>query len=546
MGGMSPKMLDAKRNILAHLFDIAFIRAAIITTAITGVWPYNPNIFTDADFIAAETTNVHTPVVAEIAKLPTAITAAATMITTAVAAEPTIIPNMTAIDQSVLSSKTNLGRPPSPPTPGCSIWEKDRNENGTDTLKVHPRTSEPKIAKKRTSFKTSKMQQKLSNNTSSSSSGDEVDAEYLYCGYLYSQSDEGWEQAGIHISSFSSGKANRKNIFIDYSQNAQSTSTSDITSESTIIESDSEERETISREQGNESNAEQYAVESSSSEIEKDVICYFKKPHCTNLEDFFKFHPKQPCERLLSVVNSQLSTGQSFYELVKELLEANDVDIHRCIGNSTDGAANMQGKYKGFSTWLVKEVPDQIHIWCYAHILNLVISDITQQKIAAPSLFGLLNTIAVFIRESYQRMNVWDSISNDSKRRKLASIGETMWWAKESALIKIFGNFDPTNFSHDIPNEAFKKLSSILIKFDISANPECIRSELINFSSAWNQLKNTVPETIEEQVIDIDETTTDDSHEVYKSSLHEKHGENVDGGLDPLTGEDWAKAIITT
>ncbi|GLV31430.1 hypothetical protein CBL_07192 [Carabus blaptoides fortunei] len=428
-----------------------------------------------------------------------------------------------------------------------------------------------------------------------------------------------------------------KNIFIDYSQNAQSTSTSDITSESTIIESDSEEKETISREQGNESNAEQYAVESSNSEIEKDVICYFKKPHCTNLEDFFKFHPKQPCknipfsdkiytrksdlknrqwltfceetnnlfcsiclaygqecnifqkgmsdwkhiyqnverhekskyhdqnatsyfifinnlsidslipqyqsvrkeqilfrrevlkriidvvkligkqglsyrgkrfeachtlqnlnvshecisklikkqisqeiknadiysiqidttqditiqdqcsiivryvgpsvqERLLSVVNSQLSTGQSFYELVKEVLEANNLDIHRCIGNSTDGAANMQGKYKGFSAWLAKEVPDQIHIWCYAHILNLVISDITQQNIAAASLFGLLNTIAVFIRESYQRMNVWDSISNDSKRRKLAPIGETRWWAKESALIKIFGNFgDPTN-----------------------------------------------------------------------------------------------------
>ncbi|GLV33557.1 hypothetical protein CBL_20276, partial [Carabus blaptoides fortunei] len=233
------------------------------------VWPYNPNIFTDADFIAAETTNVHSPVVAEIANLPTAVAEEATIITTAVAAEPTIIPTVTATDQSVLSPKTNLGRPPSSSTPGCSFWEKDSSgasspfvvspanivpvphvgntnkkrmtrkrgktaiitespyknelkeqqnnkkilkkgklvrrkiimessnssdagENGTDTLKVHPRISEPKIAKSRTSFKTSKMQQKLPNSASSSSSGDEVDAECLYCGYLYSQSDEGW------------------------------------------------------------------------------------------------------------------------------------------------------------------------------------------------------------------------------------------------------------------------------------------------------------------------------------------------------------------
>ncbi|GLV33572.1 hypothetical protein CBL_21221 [Carabus blaptoides fortunei] len=115
---------------VAHLFGNDFIRAASITTAIngfrkTGVWPYNPNIFTDVDFIAAETTNVLTPVVAEIANLPTAVAEEATIITTAIAAEPTIIPTVTATDQAVLSSKTNLGRPPSSSTPGCSFWEKD-------------------------------------------------------------------------------------------------------------------------------------------------------------------------------------------------------------------------------------------------------------------------------------------------------------------------------------------------------------------------------------------------------------------------------------
>lgn len=48
---------------VAGLFGKAFIRAATMATAINGfracgIWPANPNIFTDADFIAAETTNI--------------------------------------------------------------------------------------------------------------------------------------------------------------------------------------------------------------------------------------------------------------------------------------------------------------------------------------------------------------------------------------------------------------------------------------------------------------------------------------------------------
>lgn len=47
---------------IAKLFGNTFIKAATMSTAIngfrkTGIWPCNPNIFTDADFLAAETTD---------------------------------------------------------------------------------------------------------------------------------------------------------------------------------------------------------------------------------------------------------------------------------------------------------------------------------------------------------------------------------------------------------------------------------------------------------------------------------------------------------
>lgn len=65
----------------------------------------------------------------------------------------------------------------------------------------------------------------------------------------------------------------------------------------------------------------------------------------------------------------------------------------------------------------------------------------TKSTLSAASLFSLLNRLAVFFRESYQRMVIWDKNSSSSIKQKwLKMIGETRWWAKEEALRKIFGS----------------------------------------------------------------------------------------------------------
>lgn len=144
-------------------------------------------------------------------------------------------------------------------------------------------------------------------------------------------------------------------------------------------------------------------------------------------------------ERLIRLINCNSSKGKDMYEMIAQCLKDLDLDIRRCVGNSTDGASNMQGQYKGFTTWLSKDSPGQIHVWCYAHVLNLVVADVTNQTIPAVSLFGLINKTAVFVRESYLRMNVWkNALDTDSNSRFINIIGETRWWAKEKALTKIF------------------------------------------------------------------------------------------------------------
>jgi hypothetical protein len=130
------------------------------------------------------------------------------------------------------------------------------------------------------------------------------------------------------------------------------------------------------------------------------------------------------------------------FQLLTDVFDSCKIDIAKCVGSSTDGAANMQGQYEGFSTWLSTEAPNQVHVWCYAHVLNLVLSDTTKVVIASASLFGLINDIAVFIKDSYQRMNIWENANQDDvHHRRLSTIGETRWWSKNAALCKIFGSF---------------------------------------------------------------------------------------------------------
>lgn len=112
-------------------------------------------------------------------------------------------------------------------------------------------------------------------------------------------------------------------------------------------------------------------------------------------------------EKLLSVVTLTETKGKSFHEMLENKLLSNGLDIRNCIGNFTDGASNMQGQYNGFSAWLTKSSPRQVHVWCYSHVLNLVLIDSIKSALPAVKLFLLLNEVAVFFKESYKRMNVW-------------------------------------------------------------------------------------------------------------------------------------------
>lgn len=47
-----------------------------------------------------------------------------------------------------------------------------------------------------------------------------------------------------------------------------------------------------------------------------------------------------------------------------------------------------------------KASPGQMHVWCYNHVLNLVISDVLKTPISTATMFSLMNNLAVCLRNT--------------------------------------------------------------------------------------------------------------------------------------------------
>ena len=106
----------------------------------------------------------------------------------------------------------------------------------------------------------------------------------------------------------------------------------------------------------------------------------------------------------------------------------------------------MSGQYNGFTAFLEKESPGHIYTWCYAHVLNLILCDVSTTNHASISLFIRAQNVGVFFRESYLRMDMWKEQMSRRHGHDIQSrlnlIGATRWWSKHEYIKKIFGAFE--------------------------------------------------------------------------------------------------------
>jgi len=144
-------------------------------------------------------------------------------------------------------------------------------------------------------------------------------------------------------------------------------------------------------------------------------------------------------ERLIGLKHVTSTSGNSLFETLKDTLAELDLPLNNCVANAFDGAANMSGQYNGVTAKLSEVIANHVHTWCYAHVLNLVLSDTTQCLTPCMSFFNLVQESYVFFKESYKRLAVYNK---ENPSLKLAASVATRWRSRNYAIVKIFGRID--------------------------------------------------------------------------------------------------------
>ncbi|XP_022181578.1 zinc finger MYM-type protein 1-like [Myzus persicae] len=144
-------------------------------------------------------------------------------------------------------------------------------------------------------------------------------------------------------------------------------------------------------------------------------------------------------ERLISLKESSLTTGQRLFEIFKDICNERELNWKQhLIGQSYDGASNMRGEYEGLQALVLQQNPSAIYIWCYSHRLNLVVIQMASTSSNAVDTFGNLESLYSFISTSKKRIAFFEKSQKkhypNQNIRRLKRVETTRWMSYSSAL----------------------------------------------------------------------------------------------------------------
>ena len=96
-------------------------------------------------------------------------------------------------------------------------------------------------------------------------------------------------------------------------------------------------------------------------------------------------------EHLFCCKRAPGATAQQLYDTIVDAFKSRGVTFDKIVAQTYDGASNMSGCYKGLQAIFRDEIGSHIvYTHCYAHTLNLVLSDSASTAINVTSLFNHL------------------------------------------------------------------------------------------------------------------------------------------------------------
>ncbi|KAL4153970.1 hypothetical protein QTP88_001803 [Uroleucon formosanum] len=151
-------------------------------------------------------------------------------------------------------------------------------------------------------------------------------------------------------------------------------------------------------------------------------------------------------ERLIALETAEDSSGKGIFDVFQKLMQQYNINWKEYLyAQSYDGAASMEGQYKGLKTLIQKENDKAIYVWCFAHRLNLVIVDTADASTDTKNFFGDLQALVNFMRARKRTAEFVKSqkLFQPLKRvRSMKNFSDARWTSHGRVIQVIYSKFD--------------------------------------------------------------------------------------------------------
>ena len=170
-------------------------------------------------------------------------------------------------------------------------------------------------------------------------------------------------------------------------------------------------------------------------------------------------------EHMLNCVKANGTKAEELFKVIKDTLDSHDLSFKKLGGQTYDGASNMSGCYNGLQALIKREIGDKVvYVHCYAHTLNLVLSDSAGIALDAAKLFSQLESLYLLFSRSEKTERVFKKAQTDrnQKVRSLKRINTVRWSSRELAIEVFLDRYDSVEealeaVAHDTSFDADKR-----------------------------------------------------------------------------------------
>ena len=150
-------------------------------------------------------------------------------------------------------------------------------------------------------------------------------------------------------------------------------------------------------------------------------------------------------EHILSCVHALGTKAVDLFQLIKMTLNSCNISYEKMVDQAYDGASNMSGCYNGLQALITQEVGERaVFVHCYAHVLNLVLSDCASVALDAANLFSYLESMYLLVTKCAEIEKIFRKAQEDRSLSYLSlkRINTVRWNSRELSLHVFLQRYD--------------------------------------------------------------------------------------------------------